>query len=346
MKNPFKNNSEITIETEVSERNSQQERDYNEDNGIVSSFLSGCVFSLRSAWQNALRHRLLTLTSIFTTLVTLIIVYFSLGINFTTTYTIDYLGDLVDINVPLKSSASENEIDKLMNDIQLLPYTKSVEFKSRDEALTEFQSKYERLPDFLSTHDLQNPLPNFIKVQTESPSDISKLLSVLSAEEYVNVINTDSLSFDEEYETKVDSFVENSTTVANSSMVITIIFVVLSLLIVVTTIKMTLHNRSKALKIMRIVGASNYHIEFPFIIEGIMYGLVAFLLSMVPFSIMKQRLVPVLADQFNVQHEMFATIISNYYGDWWLMLIISVIVFNAVSSWLVVRQYMSSNIVL
>lgn len=336
---------DIALEVTVEQKNQKPEH---KNADILNSTLNIFRFTIESAWQNIKRHQLLTITSIFSTIVTLMVVYFSLGINYTTSFTISYLGNLVDINIPLYDGISQSEIDSFMGDMELLPYTEGVVFKSKEEALQELQEKYEKAEtiDFLSANNIDNPLPNFVKITTKDPADIAKLSIVLKSDTYSSIINVNSLSFDQDYEKRVDTFVKTSMAITNGAFLVTAIFVILSLLIVVTTIKITLHNRRKALKIMRIVGASNIHIELPFVVEALFYGVVAFCISLIPYSFMKNKFIPVLAGQFNVEPAVFYEGFAGYIHQWWMIILLGVLVFNALSSWIVVKEYVSKKIVL
>jgi cell division protein FtsX len=97
---------------------------------------------------------------------------------------------------------------------------------------------------------------------------------------------------------------------------------------------------------MRIVGASSMHVELPFIMEALFYGIIAFFISLLPYSFMKTKFIPVLAGQFNVDPSLFYIGFAAYIQQWWLIIFLGVLIFNTLSSWLVVKEYVSKKIVL
>lgn len=310
--------------------------------GIMGNFVESIVFSLVSACQNLWRQRLLSLSSILITAITLVTVYFSIGINFTTDYAISYVGKFVDLNIPLYNGVTDAQIDSLINELKVLPYVERVDFKSKETALEEFQSQYnEQLPDFLSQYDLGNPLPNFVKVTTQTPEDQKKIITFLTSPSFAGIVNTQSISFDEDYESKIEVFTRNTQIIQNGAVIISIIFVVLSLLIVINSVQIAIHNRNKDVTIMRIVGASNMQIQLPFIFEALLSGLLAFSVSLIPYYLLKQKFVPILSQQFGTDPLIIHQKMAEHFFNWWIIIIIGIVIFNAFISSFVAQQYLT-----
>lgn len=195
------------------------------------------------------------------------------------------------IQVFINNDASQEQMDELGEKIRKLDGVSTIEFVSKEAALNQMKEKFGDKQDLLAGYEENNIFPASYVVNL---TDLNK-----SKEVQDQILTFESVK-------KITSKDETVTTLinlANGIKIITgiilILLIIISIFIIANTIKLTVHARRKEISIMKYVGATNGFIRWPFIVEGMIIGIFASIISIVivggAYSIIADKL---LSSQF------------------------------------------------
>lgn len=175
------------------------------------------------------------------------------------------------IQVFINTDTSQDEIDKIGEKIKGLNGVSKVEYKSKEDALNQMKEKFKEKQDLLVGFEENNIFPvSFIVTLT----DLS--LSKDVQNEILKLQNIKKI-------TSKDETVATLINLANGIKIVTgvilILLIFISIFIIANTIKLTVHARRKEISIMKYVGATNGFIRWPFIVEGMIIGIIASTIS-------------------------------------------------------------------
>ncbi len=233
---------------------------------------SGLEFILLETWTAIRRNLLITLAAIGNMTVSLAILgaFVIGGIN------LDYMASLqaknVFISVYLEDDADAGDIEaKLYGDLRV----KETEFVSKKQALQEWAEMTAVDPEALKIID--NPLPDIVRVKVANPDDMA---AVAELAEQLPGVEEASYS-----RSVFDKILVLSHGIKVSGVVVGLLLVAGTMLIVSTTIRLTIYARRREIRIMQLVGATNWFIRAPLLFEGAFQGIIGGMLSAIALTI-------------------------------------------------------------
>ncbi|MBI4948293.1 ABC transporter permease [Candidatus Berkelbacteria bacterium] len=240
--------------------------------------------------QNFWRNRWLTLGATLLMTLTLTMISVSLLMTFILRDTAESIRSKIDITIYFRNDAIKDEqIQQLAEKIKQVNGVIAVDFIDKSEALAIFK----RLPinDNIKSpiDEKNNPLPRSVLVDTQNPDDIQAVVNNIDSIDSNDYICSECVSYDQNKE-KVDKVISATQFVQLIGIGLSVFFGVIAIFNVYNIIKITITARSDEIEIMRVVGASNMFVRGPFIVEGILYGLIgtifttSFLLLMAKLS--------------------------------------------------------------
>ena len=230
---------------------------------------------------NFFRNLSLSIAATAVMVVTLTIVLFSIIANATFNNTIAQINDKIDVSVYLKDEVTEDQRNKFINEIKSIGNVKSVEFISKDQALEQYRAdNKDNLDLLLAISQTDNPLPATIKIKPWDPGNIEDIRSVIESEQN-KALQSDETSYSGDRKEAIDKITNATAFFRQAVFVGVIVFAVISMLIIFNTIQMAIFNRRDEITIMRLLGASTWYIKGPFIVETMLYGIVAAVVSLV-----------------------------------------------------------------
>ena len=226
---------------------------------------------IRDGFKNIWNHLFMALSSVITLSITLSLCsLFALFAENTNQLTRQIESE-VKIFAELFSDVPVDKILELKEDLESLEIVDTVIFRTNDEEYEDLVPLItggdEELEHFLQSSTDENPLYHTLTVATYSPDDIRELADIIEESEYVNYVDYGE-------DSTLDTLIEITSTVRTIMIIIVGILMVLAIFLIQNTIRITIHSRQAELKIMQLVGASIPHITIPFIIEGIIIGIV------------------------------------------------------------------------
>lgn len=207
---------------------------------------------------------------------TLITISFFLSLLIVTNKTTSTLRDKADMTVYFNDEATNDQIFATQNILISRADVKNVEYISKEKALERWRSRAgnEEIRDVITESD--NPLPRSLEIKTVVPEDLDKVNTYLSGEQYKPLIKKISYEVNKNL---IDRLVKITRLVKIVGYSLSGLFVLISILIVLNTIRLTIFARSGEIEIMKLVGGADWYIRGPFIIEGISYGILGAVFS-------------------------------------------------------------------
>lgn len=258
--------------------------------------------------------------------------------NVITNTAISSLENKLDISIYFKSETPEDEILKIKKSLESLAETKSVEYISKDEALAIFKEKHQ--DDSTISAALEelksNPLLASINIKADEPKNYSVINAYLSQDSFKDYI--DSAPYSQNQELIITRSIKISETFKKLGFISTIIFAIIAILITFNTIRLAIYSNREEIGIMRLVGASNMFTRGPYIVEGIIYGLIAGILSFIVT-------VPIIYGTFSYvrtfipEMNLWQYLLANSFKLIGLQLLFGIIL-GAFSSFIAVRKYL------
>lgn len=221
---------------------------------------------------------------------TLITISFFISLLFITNKTTEVLRSKVDMSVYFNDSTSKDQIFAIQNLLFSRPDMKSVEYISKEQALVNWRAQNkddEKIRDVISEAD--NPLPRSLEIKTENPEDLAKINDLLGSTDYKPLIK--KISY-EKNKNVIDRLVRITSFIKLTGWNLSLIFVLISILIIYNTIRLTIFARSEEIEIMKLVGATDWYVRGPFIIEGMGYGVLAAIASAIIYAFAFKLIVP------------------------------------------------------
>ncbi len=230
--------------------------------------------SIRDAFKSTCRNFSLSFASVVCIAITLIVVAFSLIAsynveNFTTTIEKD-----VTIVAFLNAKVSPNDINKIEKAINNNENVESYIFKSKETVKKEMMKESRTFEDIMNTWDEEdNPLQDTFMIKVKEINRINETANQIKAISNVEIVNYGEKMVEQMLSTF--HLVEKISLIAMAALIIVTIF------LIINTIKLTIFSRKREISIMRLVGASNFSIKNPFVIEGMFLGLIGSIIPVV-----------------------------------------------------------------
>ena len=222
--------------------------------------------SIRDAFKSVFRNFSLSLASISCITITLIIVAVSIIVTFNVqNFTKEMEKDLT-IVVFLDTDTTEEEVEEIRDKLESMSNVESLTYQSKASVKEEMSQENEVFNEVMSTWDDEdNPLKDTFQVKVKVVERISNTAK--------NIEKIDKVSSVKYGEGMVDNLIEAFEAAQNVSYGMVIALILVTVFLIINTIKLTIFSRKREISIMRLVGASNFTIKTPFIIEGMVLGL-------------------------------------------------------------------------
>lgn len=188
--------------------------------------------------------------------------------------------DKIDISVYFKLDAPEDRMLDLQRSLESLPEVKKVEYISRDQALETFKQQHK--DDATVTQALDaidtNPLAASLNIKARDLKDYATIAGYLDKDTYKEI--TDKVSYTQNVGV-IDRLKKIKGTVEQGGLLLIVFISLIAALIIFNTIRLAIYSNREELAVMRLVGASNFFIRGPYMVEGIIYGVTGSIMSII-----------------------------------------------------------------
>ena len=222
--------------------------------------------SVRDAVKSVIRNFSLSLASISCITITLIIVAIAIIASFNVQNFTKAIEKDMTIVVFIDNEATEEDIEEVENKIKKISNVESYTYQTKKEVKEQMQQESEVFKTVLDTwSDEESPLKDTFQVKVKNVEKIKSTALKIESIDKVSVVRYG--------EGMVDKMVKAFSSIEKLTYIVVIALILVTVFLIVNTIKLTISARSREIGIMRLVGASNITIKLPFIIEGMILGL-------------------------------------------------------------------------
>ncbi len=300
----------------------------------LNSILQIITFAWQSFWRN------IWLSVVTITIITLAFVSVNLLIilNIVTDTSIELVKDKVDVSVYFRPEVTEPQVLEVKTYLSSVAQVKDIKYKSQQEALQEFRQKHQK--DTLIVESLeeleQNPLGATLVIQAKDIKDYPEILQILDNSKYSSLILDKNFDDHKVYISKIKQISDN---INRIGLFVSLLFILIALLIVFNTIRVAIYTHSQEIAIMKLVGATNWFIRGPFLLESTFYGAIACILAAAIVYPALNFIQPYLNSFFLTDFNILKHFQENFWQIFSLELL-TIIFLNIISSSIAIRRYL------
>jgi cell division transport system permease protein len=233
-------------------------------------------YFIRESVQNFRRNWVMSLGAVITIFMSLLLVGLSLAAGYVVQEIVQDVEGKVTIQVFIKDGVATEDVDALQQYLLDDALVESVDYTSKEEALEKFKEQMAESPEIVEQIE-GNPLPASLDVTLREPRDVSVVVAkIKDSELFIAIADRpdnpeESLKYGQQV---VDQLFAVTRIVRYIGVVFIAMLAVVSLIFINNTIRLAIYARRKEIGIMRLVGASNWFIRAPFLLEGIIQALI------------------------------------------------------------------------
>ena len=254
------------------------------------------------------------------------------------------LRNKADVNVYFTQDAPEDRMLELKASLEALPEVAKVEYLSREEALAQFRERHKNDQLTLSALDElgDNPLGAVLNVKAKDISQYESIAAFLKDQQSASTGGASIIDKINFYDAQHRAALERLQYITNSAKVlaewIVAILILTTLAISFNTLRLAIYSSRDEIQVMRLVGAGSFYIRAPFMVEGVLYGLVAGLVTLLIFYPLTWWLGGATGNFFGGVN-IFTYYMSHFFY-FFLIIIGTGVLLGAVASFLAVRRYL------
>lgn len=254
-----------------------------------------------------------------------------------TTSAIESIRDKIDIAVYFKPETVEDDILKIQRSLRELSEVKEVSYISSDEALANFKDRHKDDPTInQALAELEdNPLLASLNIKAKDSNDYSTIAGYLENDDFAPAIERVTFAQNRTAIERLNKIIE---TVNKIGFAVTLFIAFVASLVVFNTIRLAIYSNRSEIGIMRLVGASNVFTKGPYIVSGILYGIIGGIFALVVAFPMVNFITPyfnIFVPEMSLQDYFLA----NFTSFFWYLLIAGILL-GMVSSWVAIRRYL------
>ena len=247
-------------------------------------------YNVRQALQQIWRNKGMSTASVFAITAMLLI----LGLFFVITVNINLFTEMLknnynEVEVFLNDDVKKSDAEDIMKKIDAEPGVKSSTYRSKTEAMKIMKARWGENSYLLDSLG-DNPLPSSIVVTVDSMSTADNVIKMVKG--------TDGVEDVKYYQDTVKKLTKITNFLKLAAMIIMVFLIIVSIVVVSNTIKLTVFARAKEIEIMKYIGSTNWFIRGPFLIEGILIGVISSAVSAVATFFIYREIISLVGKQF------------------------------------------------
>ncbi len=305
-------------------------------------FLTKVRRIMKSGFVSFWRNGSVSLASVLVMVVTLMVIASLFMTSNLLQSTLENIKNRVDINIYFSTTATEEDMATLKRGLESLPQVQKITYTSRDEAIEQFRLRHQDDKITLASLDEldENPLGATFTVKAKDPSQYESIVRFILARKAADQ-STDAI-IDRVNYPQTKQAIDALTRIIDASnrlgAIIIAFFIIVSMLITFNTIRLAIYGFREEISVMRLVGASEMYIRGPFVMAGLMYGVVSGILTMLILYPVTYYVGP-LTYRLGTGINLF----DFYLGNFFVILIVVIssgLILGAISSILAIRKYL------
>lgn len=300
---------------------------------------SNLGYSLREAGSHFTRNWTTSLGAVITIFLSLFIIGLFIVGSAMINSMIGSVQDTVKISAFISDDASDEDVEAFMEKIEGWDNVKNVEFKTKDDALEDFQSSSSDADATISALDGENPLPRSYTIEMNEPSQVEEMANKIKQDsdfqQIVDGGNVDeSVLYGQEEVTRLFQFTDY---IRLAAVVLVALLTFVAFIFINNTIRLSITARRREIAIMRLVGASNGFIRGPFVAEGVLQALLGSLLAIGCLELVRNFLMPLV--QENLKFMPFNVTMAMYLATYGSLILVGIVI-GLFGSAIAMRRYL------
>ncbi|MBI4050620.1 MAG: ABC transporter permease [Candidatus Doudnabacteria bacterium] len=293
---------------------------------------------LKNGFLNYWRNFWLSVAATAIMVITLFIISSLLVINALANVSLATLKEKVDISIYFKSTTSETTIAQIQKQAEFLPEIRSIVYIPPVEAREKFKELHKDEPLLIESveqfSEEENPFPASFAIRVNELSDYSKIINLFQDQKFTPFVK--KITDKRDIVDRLNRIIQG---IRKFGVGLTTVFSALTILVMFNTIRLTIYNRREEIEIMRLVGASNWFIRGPFVMEGILYGIVGTIITSLLLYPLLFILTPKISGFLELDLAQFNLVGLNFWLLFGIQLILGVVL-GIISSLIVIRKYL------
>jgi cell division transport system permease protein len=255
-------------------------------------------FFLREALRSLRRNAAPSFAALATILLTMLVVGVFIPIVQATTGAANDVRKRVIVDVYLKSGATQADVGRVRELLAGTAHVKRVEFVSKQEAYAQQAKKHREEFQLLGS----NPLPDMFRITPEQPDDVLKISSEIAptGTDGTRTYVDDAIDDVQNRKDETTKILQVTRFVKLMAATLAALLIAASIFLIANTIRLSLYARRREVEVMKLVGATDWFIRWPFVIEGIVVGALGTLLAVLLLAIGKVAFIDPLANDFEL----------------------------------------------
>jgi cell division transport system permease protein len=307
---------------------------------------------LRMTGQNIYRNSLTSVVAIL--VITLLFIIFN-GVLFANSFqktALTIVNSRLDLALNFSKEVDDFQVSVIENDLrETFPEIRDLNFISSKMAFENFIKNFgksnRQLSNWLKNNTKESPLPATLVISADAELH-REIITFLDASSYSELFNLDTPATGKLAIETANKIITLSQTLSRISLLVTLIFVSLAVLIIVAVLRLAIFTRGMEIGIMRLVGATKQFIRLPFILEGVFFGFIASFIGALIFFYALSRLNAIAFSKSSYGNigEMIGAAIENFSNSFALILswqIFAAIIIGTIASLIATHRYLSSH---
>lgn len=232
----------------------------------------------KSGWKLFWQEKEIAFATVFVLFISVFLIASLFVLKDVSSFLISSLKRRIDISVYFKDEAKEEDILHVKSELLKLPEVRKVVFVSKEEALEQFKERHKTNPVLMESLEAvgENPFLPSLSIQAKEAGQYGKIVNFLKSPAYADIIEKiDYLS----RKPVIEKVFSLTALLKKTGIALAVSSVFLSILVTFSTIRLAILNASEEIKIQRLVGASNNFIRGPFLVQGMLGGIISALLA-------------------------------------------------------------------
>lgn len=230
---------------------------------------------VRDAFKSVFRNFSLSIASVSCISITLVVVAIAMLASWNVNSITDSIKKDVTVVVFINQKATDLDLEKIDAELRKIDNIESVVLKTKEQEKKEMMEESEFLESIMADwDDDESPLKDSFLIKVTDLEKIKDTVKQIKKIDMVDVVNYG--------ETMVEKMLGAFDVIEKVTIVIVLALVLVNVFLIVNTIKLTIFSRKREISIMRLVGASNFSIKYPFVVEGMVIGMIG---SIIPILI-------------------------------------------------------------
>ena len=297
---------------------------------------------IKGGWVNFVRSGIVSWAAVLVVTITLSVITSILLLQAVLHSSLNQIKDKVDVTIYFNVGAPENGILSLKESLLKLPEVDSISYTTAEDALKLFRDRHESdYPTIQALDEIKgNPLGAYLNVKAKEVSQYETIANFMKSDNALVLSSASIIDKVNYYQNKLVIDRLNSIIAGAQKLgfLITLLLVIISIIITFNTIRLTIFISKEEIGVMRLVGASKMGVRGPFMVEGVMYGVISTIITLAIFWPVTAWFGRNMTNFLGLN--VYEYFLSNFLQIL-LVILISGIILGVISSVLAIRKYLN-----